>query len=414
MFGVIFRTVAFITVILSCASVPGSASPSPPRYDFKQILHGITPLRQTKLEWCWLAAVQMVFHYFEIPIAPHGDGGLAQSGSQLSTEQCAIVTAVLGHEDSAHCGPRCVGCNFEISDMQLLKTYLDHYPAALRASAPDVAPVQDVQSDLVTRALSRDEIQAEIDAGRPVLLGIGGASIGSSRAQHAIVLVGYELTADGRIAIVFQDPFPFDDATVLNNPWYSIATSRAAFQYSVDLDAFNKKFKWIASIYHIRTGSKPSALSTAAKPTGAVIVPKPFVRIDASWTSMMRELYHTVDTNASLVTLTTGVNVNNNDGTWYKTKYNVPGIGQCDVHVAGGQEYFACITTSMDRAAANALFDVAKNNLAAALPAGKHLVVRFNRADHSFVEGVAATYTQLMLLRSATGFYIVFKFDPTD
>jgi hypothetical protein len=177
----------------------------------------------------------MVFRYYGLPNA-----------NPFGNYQCGIVAAYFGGNCMLNCG----FCQFPVGAMSNMLTVITGYGAFLRSA---FIPSRDLAATLVFRPLSQPEIITEIDAGRPIVVGIapGGGFALPNASQHIAVLIGYD-TSRGTMDVVVNDPYPFDLVT-LQNPYIAAGGSRGSFgQFRIPLQALTFNLQWANTIFRIQ------------------------------------------------------------------------------------------------------------------------------------------------------------------
>jgi hypothetical protein len=170
-------------VALLGAALFGVARPTPGDLD-------ISPAIQQTPVWCWAASAEMVLTYYDIPdLNPVGDF------------QCAIAALV-----SPPCLNNCANCLTGAPNMSYLRNVLQNYPAV--AARYSGQPVNRIVTDAPTGVLSKDDVMSEIDADRPIVVGIspGGFTYGG-QPEHVSVIVGYDDSDDDNFLLTVNDPF---------------------------------------------------------------------------------------------------------------------------------------------------------------------------------------------------------------
>jgi hypothetical protein len=196
----------------------------------------IQPIAQEEPDWCYAASTQMIFAYYRLP-AFNPD------------YQCGIV-AVFNANSYPACFLTCQYCaQIGGGTMDAIQQLVDGYGV--------VANENGVPSPVLTSAevysyLSMQQVEAEIDAGRPILAGISpGQYPLPDQSQHAVVIVGYNTTGSTPLLIV-NDPFPYA-ATFQQDPYTPVGGALVRpGQYSISYDAFVQYLVWANTLYQIR------------------------------------------------------------------------------------------------------------------------------------------------------------------
>lgn len=133
--------------------------------------------KQRQDKWCWAAVAASVDHYF----SPHS-----------RQTQCQIAQKVNGNMD----GDKSRCCT-------------DPEPCNQPANLADALRAVGRYRDTVPKAFTFEEVQAEIDAGRPVCVAIKWRDGGG----HFVAISGYRLFDSGVRHLEISDPF-YPDSTV--------------------------------------------------------------------------------------------------------------------------------------------------------------------------------------------------------
>jgi hypothetical protein len=289
----------------------------------------IPPVFQERPSWCWAAVGEMVFKYYDVPVAHRTDYqcGIAQ-GRKLCTET-----------------PNCFECDLPDGDDATVVNMLEQYPLmATRSSSRNIA----LTAHTKTGGLSESEVKNELDEGRPIIVGLspGGFKVGDS-AQHMALIIGYD-DSSGNLMLTVNDPFPFEDDVFLwiMNPYLKIeASGKSDGQYEIGFERFRSKLKWTQTIYGITcTGHEcPSDKNQVA---------------DGSALKDDREVIQTVLTASAgdFKNLRTGhKSVDAESHTTWLSKVTFPGAKQClvwDKDDNGGAKW-SCVFKFTDRSEAD-------------------------------------------------------------
>ncbi|HXB55380.1 MAG TPA: C39 family peptidase [Vicinamibacteria bacterium] len=239
---------AVVTFLPACPTPTPSPTPSPinpvgpgPVPTSSLVILPIQPTIQETPVWCWAAAGEMVLRYYGLPnVNPGGD------------YQCGIVASwfVSAYPE---CSYNCALCQFTIGPMSNEYQVITLYGVFLRSLG---VPSRVLSASLVFRALSADEIKAEVDARRPIVVGIapGGGFALPNASQHIAVLVGYDLSASGQYVVV-NDPFPFEIYPYNQYPHPYLSRGGRQLQvgqFRIPLNTLTTQLLWANSIYHIQ------------------------------------------------------------------------------------------------------------------------------------------------------------------
>jgi hypothetical protein len=190
----------------------------------------IAPSRQQTPVWCWVAVGEMVFGHLGVPAVNNN-------------MQCGIVGALALATNHAACARDCRRCNFPAGDAKSVMGMLVDYPRRAAALTGQRAPRV---FTTLAGPLPPAELQAELDAGRPLVVGINPDTrpVAFGASQHVALIVGYA-TRGERLLLIVNDPFPFSPST-----WpdpYLRAGGRAGDapgRYLIDFDAFARGLGW--------------------------------------------------------------------------------------------------------------------------------------------------------------------------
>jgi hypothetical protein len=216
----------------------------------------IPPLFQERPSWCWAAVGEMVFKYYDIPALHRTD---YQCGIIQSRKLCAGM-------------PDCLGCEISAVDEASVADLLEQYPALSTEAgkARDIALTVQLKDGI----LSEEEVKQELDAGRPIIVGLSprGFKVDGIR-QHMALIVGYD-TSSGDLMLTVNDPFPFEDMVFLwiGSPYVTAKASEVGDgRYEVGYEAFRSKLKWTKTLYRMTcrgAGCPPGNLHVADSSVG--------------------------------------------------------------------------------------------------------------------------------------------------
>jgi len=196
----------------------------------------IPPLFQERPDWCWAAVGEMVFKYYDVPAAHHTD---YQCGIAQSRNLCK--------ENS-----NCLECELPAVDDAAMVNLLEHYPSAAMPAASGGAIRLTARSKV--GRLSEAEVKQELDANRPIIVGLSPSGFKVDGAtQHMALIVGYKEGPD-HLTLIVNDPFPFEDDRFLwiGNPYVRVHASGAGdAEYEIAYDRFGGRLKWTQTIYGI-------------------------------------------------------------------------------------------------------------------------------------------------------------------
>jgi len=199
----------------------------------------IPPIAQETPSWCWLASAEMIFRYYNVPQV----NGISY--------QCGIMGALTG--PNSVCFYNCTQCPFSSGGDSVSAQALAAYPYVLQNYFFQFFRVTQISAVLLDRRLKMSEIQASIDAGHPVEIGVtvGGAAF-SGQAGHDVVLTGYSAASSQDFQIIINDPFPYDVVVGYGpsqNPYRQLsATVLQPGVYQLPYGTAANGLKWSASI----------------------------------------------------------------------------------------------------------------------------------------------------------------------
>jgi hypothetical protein len=177
-----------LVLALGCAKKP--TGPSPDGGSGSSALLPIPPLFQETAVWCWAAVAEMVLRYYGQPnLNPAGD------------YQCGIVGTLGGV-----CAFDCRACIYSIGNAANYVAALQRYPLIAQQFGFFARPLA---VRYLPRPLAFAEVQAEIDARRPVIAGISPSGFPQVFSpQHVCLIVGYD-ESGGAQRLIVNDPFPY-------------------------------------------------------------------------------------------------------------------------------------------------------------------------------------------------------------
>jgi hypothetical protein len=420
-----FRVASLLlTVIFFTLATHETVRSAMPSYYFEATLP-MPPTKQDAKKWCWLASVQMVLQYLNVPnIGPPTTPSNSPNVSSAQDFQCAIIGALAGPGTGPdhQCYYDCTACKFSAATVRNVKNALDRYPLALRALRPtEYSGQEEISSVQLDRKLSRDEIQHEIDLGRPIIMGINTSGLSSFIAEHAVVLVGYKLMANGTMSIVVNDPYPYDSDRNIGptqNPWYEFKEGAPQpLRYVVNLEQFEQAMPWTSTIYRIHTPTQPGVQPLSKKPFGDMVVPHAGAKRDPEWAARLAQLYNAFDT-GHLESLAGELEEVRNEYNIYKPSFVFPDARGC-YFTSGKSWRFHCQfgEYTKDITTATRYYEATRDKLALSVPSGESVV---NDDPKYFTNKIAGAHTrqlELTLYKSNDGTYVVsfeFRSDHDD
>jgi len=195
----------------------------------------ITPIYQETEVWCWAAAATMVFRYYGLPNVNIG-----------GDYQCGVVAVTFPNP----CAYNCLLCQTGIETLTNLNFVIDNYGYTLTNFY--FIPSRNLSSQFIFSALTMDQVVGEINANRPILVGISPSGFVSAPnvSEHVAVIIGYDTA---RSELVVNDPYPFALFPGRTDP-YVAAGGRLLRQgqYAVPYNGFVYQMLWANTIYQIQ------------------------------------------------------------------------------------------------------------------------------------------------------------------
>ncbi len=222
--------------------------------------------------------------------------------------------------------------------------------------------------------------------------------IQATATPHAVLIVGYEEPTSVSFNVIFNDPYPYDQAGgVLNNIWNQLASgsrSLLANQYSVDLDKFMAYY--IDAIVNVHTSQYPYELQdlTANHPDTDFPVNVTYVAgttYDSQWAHLLADLIDGVNTR-SLANMAGAKIPQNFNGTVYKAADSPTGFSDCLVSEStvlnGDTKWsFNCDITLQTQSETVTSFQALLGTISASLPPGYILEQSSGISDAAYVSG---------------------------
>lgn len=187
----------------------------------------IAPVVQQTPVWCWVAVGEMLFRYYGVPAAnPAGDF------------QCGIIGRL--SQPMSPCDRDCRLCivpsGSNAGTLRMISTYTRRMVGreARFHEGNRVAP---------------DVFVSEIDAHRPVLVGMSSSRRTFGEAEHVALVVGYSMRGQ-TVDLVVNDPYPYPPQA---NPYLANGGApMAANQYRIPYRAFRDALFWHWTVYGLR------------------------------------------------------------------------------------------------------------------------------------------------------------------
>jgi len=225
-----------LVVMLSAVGAFGVAAP-PSRADVEL---AIAPVQQATHVWCWLAVGEMIFRAFDVP-------------ALNDHFQCGIVGAVAIGTAHDVCARDCRRCTVPGGDAATVMNMLVEYPRRASMLSAVTVPRLFVSH---TGVLRPSELRGELDAARPVVVGInpGGRPAAFAAAAHVALIVGYRVVGD-ELWLVVNDPYPFSPQT-WPDPYLAVdATALQPGRYALPYRRLVDGLLWTESFLVRRDGN---------------------------------------------------------------------------------------------------------------------------------------------------------------
>ena len=218
----------------------------------------IPPVFQKNPMWCWLTVGQMIFQYYGVPSLNPWALIRRQPPANLNPDkryQWGIIAMMYPgcweHPDSC---PLSGGGSWE-NVQQMLQKYP---PEAGKQAKQQLGPIN---STFTSGCLTAAAIKKEIDAGRPIMVGISpggnpaaeGLTVKQTPvAQHVALIIGYQ-EKDGKLQVIINDPWPYRLRPRDPNPYLKAGGAQNCdTNYTLGLDDFCKKLGWQGSFIDIK------------------------------------------------------------------------------------------------------------------------------------------------------------------
>ena len=196
----------------------------------------IRPVAQESPVWCWVTVGEMVFRYYDVPnVNPFGD------------YQCGIIGARFG--PATACWNNCRACQVPAGHPSEITRMLFEYPVF--AGRVVNRQVPGLISRHVLNAISKDQVKREIDAGRPIIVGISPGGGRSAVSAHVALIIGYE-EEDEAFLLTINDPFPYQYVPPRTDPYIRAGGTGGEGQYTIDYDTFRQQLSWRETFYGIK------------------------------------------------------------------------------------------------------------------------------------------------------------------
>lgn len=146
---------------------------------------------QADPEWSWLAVAEMIFEYYGVPNAipsvPY-ECAIGSLFQKLCAEDCRLCL------DLPQATPRHISVLIDV---------LQHYPKY----AKGLGRGEDTAIFSTPKDFSAKEVTDEVDAGRPLVLGVSFGPKCGPGSDHFALIVGYSVVG-GSLRVFVNDPFP--------------------------------------------------------------------------------------------------------------------------------------------------------------------------------------------------------------
>lgn len=234
------RTVCHLVLALIFAAASPAAA--------AQKVLPIAPVMQDTPVWCWAAISEMVFKHF--------GAGNARPGNLF---QCGIVEAMAAGTVRSACEQNCFlpGCVHAAGTPQYMMQVFQEYPKRAARKLSSAQPR--LATTYAPRPLTLPEIRAQIDAGRPVVVGINpaGQSGAPGASQHVALVVGYD---DEAATLTINDPGPYQKSRLEHfrvNPYISAGGQADELEgrYTIPVARFAQQLGWTETLLVSQTGA---------------------------------------------------------------------------------------------------------------------------------------------------------------
>lgn len=204
----------------------------------------IAPVYQQTPVWCWAAVGEMVFqHYGVANINPFGNF------------QCGIIALL-----HPVCNQNCLNCAVPAGNLATMDNMLTQYS---RFASQHTGTSTYISTQVRQTRLSLSDVQAELDAGRPIVAGISPSGYRTTGvSEHVALIVGYH---DDQLVV--NDPFPFGPATFTGNPYLAAGgTTLRRGQYRISYSSFVTRLQWRETIYGVTCAGSDCAATNSDVP----------------------------------------------------------------------------------------------------------------------------------------------------
>ena len=220
----------------------------------------IPPIFQKNPMWCWLTVSEMIFKSRTPPVPgynPWKPAGLSIPPLLDPDKLYQWGILALAHPACWLHPDACamVGGNSWENMQRVLRIYPPG--AGQQGAAPGAPnPNKPVGSTLKPGCLTADEIKKEIDAGRPIVVGISpGTKPAPGTPAHVALIVGYQVLPDGDIELIVNDPWPYHLRPGDTNPYTTKeagGSRNCDANYTVDRKKFCAEASWNGSLIGIQ------------------------------------------------------------------------------------------------------------------------------------------------------------------
>ncbi|MBZ0216152.1 MAG: C39 family peptidase [Fimbriimonadaceae bacterium] len=187
----------------------------------------IPPAIQQADVWCWVAVIEMVMKYYDVP-----------NVNRAGNYQCGIVGA-LSFGTSAHpCSDYCGLCKVPAGSAAGLVRSFNRYPAI--AFGVTGTSGNGLEAEHLPYELDWQVVEDQIDDNNPIIAGISPSGVKSMSgvSEHVALIIGYR---SGNL-LVINDPYPFP---VFDDPYLKAgATKLRPGRYEIEYDNFVENLLW--------------------------------------------------------------------------------------------------------------------------------------------------------------------------